>query len=344
MIHYDMVGFTYTRTCPLACRHCITESSPDAKGHMRVEQASEYIKVIPRFAKGVCFTGGEPMLYYRDILALVPQARELGLRVSMVTGAGWVRSEGSTRARITALANAGLHHVCISWDQYHEEFSSRERPLMLARLALEAGLNVAVRVVTLTDAQKEQYHAMFDGLPVFLQAQAPVKLGRAAWLQTEHFNFVDEPPVGVCAILLTPAIEPDGTVYACCGPAHYSGKSSPLRLGNASIEPLEDILARAVQDPFLEVILNTGPYGLYQLLKEHPVGLARFKARPTYTGICELCQDITNDPELVSAVRERLSDGDAQRLLAVSRLWMEKKLMPEIRKKQCTQKPVEVKA
>ncbi|AAU92989.1 radical SAM/SPASM domain-containing protein [Methylococcus capsulatus] len=341
MIRYDLIGLSYTRTCPLTCGHCITESSPHVKGKMQIEQVSEYLKVIPPFASGVCFTGGEPFLYYQDILELVLQAKDLGLKTSLVTGAGWVRGESSTRARIKALAEAGLGHICISWDQYHEEFSARDRPLRLARLAIEAGMGVAVRVVTSTEEQKEAYHALFDGLPVYLQYQAPVKVGRAASLPAEHFTFVAEPPAGVCNVILTPVIEADGTVYACCGPSYYAGKSSPLRLGNTFEEPLEDILARAREDALLELILNAGPHGLYQLLKEHPVGQERFKARPAYTGICELCMDITNDPELVAAARERLADLDAQRLRVAARLWMKHKLRPEIRKKQTTMKQTE---
>ncbi|MGI2325478.1 MULTISPECIES: radical SAM protein [unclassified Methylococcus] len=218
MIQYDTIGLVYTRACPLSCAHCITESSPKVRGRMGLEQASDYLKTISLFSPSVCFTGGEAMLYYRDILELVSQARGLGLKTSLVSGAGWVRGESSTRARIKALAGAGLNHVCISWDQYHEEFSARERPLLLARLALEAGLEVAVRVVAISDAQKEAYHAMFDGLPVYLQAQTPIMLGRAASLPAQHFAFRDEPPDGVCAVILSPTIEADGTVYACCGP------------------------------------------------------------------------------------------------------------------------------
>lgn len=341
MIRYDVIGLSYTRTCPLSCGHCITDSSPHVKGKMQVDQVSEYLKVIPAFAHGVCFTGGEPMLYYRDILKLVSQARDLGLQTSLVTGAGWVRGEDSTRARMKALAEAGLYHVCISWDRYHEEFSGRDRPLRLARLAIEAGIGVSVRAVTITDEEKEAYHAMFDGLPVYLQVQLPIRLGRAASLPAEHFKFTDEPPDGVCAVILSPVIEADGGVYACCGPSYYAGKSSPLRLGNTFEEPLEEILARGREDPLLELILTAGPQGLYRLLKDHPLARARFKARPAYTGICDLCMDITNDPELVATARERLADLDAQRLRVAAQLWMKHKLMPIIRKQQTTMKQME---
>jgi hypothetical protein len=299
---------------------------------MRVEQVVEYLKAIPPFAGGVCFTGGEPMLYYRDILTLLPRARELGLKASLVTGAGWVRREATARVRIKALAEAGLGHICISWDHYHEEFSPRERAVLLARIAIESGLGVAVRVVTVSQAEMEEYHTAFAGLPVFLQSQAPVKVGRADSLPMQHFNFGKNPPSGVCAVVLTPVIEPDGTVYACCGPSHYSAKSSILRLGNTNEEPLENILSRASRDPIFEIILNTGPFGLYQLLKDLSPDLV--KTRQAYTGICELCMDITNDPELVNALRERLSTNEMLRFLVASRMWMEKKLMPELRKKQ----------
>ncbi|WP_282213493.1 radical SAM/SPASM domain-containing protein [Methylococcus capsulatus] len=344
MIQYDTIGLVYTRACPLSCAHCITESSPKVRGRMGLEQASDYLKTISLFSPSVCFTGGEAMLYYRDILELVSQARGLGLKTSLVSGAGWVRGESSTRARIKALAGAGLNHVCISWDQYHEEFSARERPLLLARLALEAGLEVAVRVVAISDAQKEAYHAMFDGLPVYLQAQTPIMLGRAASLPAQHFAFRDEPPDGVCAVILSPTIEADGTVYACCGPSYYASHSSPLRLGNTLEEPLEDILARSRQDPFLEMIHVAGPYGLYKLLKDLPAGEACLKTRPAYSSICDLCLDVTNDPKLVTAVRERIADIDAQRLRVAGRLWMKNKLLPELKKRRTIMKEMEPEA
>jgi hypothetical protein len=314
------------------------------KGKMKPSQVREYLTVIPRFASGVCFTGGEPMLYYREILGLLPLAKKQGLKVSLVTGAGWVRREKGARIRMRALADAGLGQICISWDRYHEEFSQPDRALLLARVAVECGLGVSARVVASSDAEKEKYHAMFDGLPVNLQAQAPVKLGRAKSLPSGDFQFSPQPPEGVCTVVLTPVIEADGTVYACCGPSYYCGKASILRLGNTNEEPLEEIFQRAASDPVFEAILNLGPHGLYQLLKDHPIGRERFKTRPFYTGICELCLDITNSPEFVQAIRERLLDADAQRFLVAARLWMKTKLLPEFRRSQSFRKPTEAEA
>lgn len=325
MPKYKVIGLMYTRSCPLACEHCITESSPQVKERMRLWQARDYLQAVAGFSSALGITGGEPFLYYREIAVLIREAKTLGLQTHLVTGAGWVRGEAQVRSRVEALADAGLDGLNISWDQYHEAFSTPDRAVMLARIAAESGLEVKVRTVTSATRAKDADHAIFAGLSVDLKATQIVRLGRAASLPPSHFMFSDEPPKGSCGVVFSPVIEPDGSVYACCGPAKYGRKPSPLFLGNASAEPLEDILARGLTDPILEIIYNLGPYGLHQLLKGHPFGRERFKARSAYTGICELCLDITNDPELVSALRERLLDKDAQRLVAMSALWRKNK-------------------
>jgi hypothetical protein len=256
---------------------------------------------------------------------LIHAAKTLGLGTHVVTGAGWVKDEGQTRSRIKLLVDAGLVGLNISWDQYHEAFSIPERAVMLARIAAEAGLEVKVRAVASATRRLEEDQAIFAGLPVELKAIQIVRLGRAATLPASHFMVSDQPPAGRCGVVYSPVVEPDGSVYACCGPAKYGRIPSPLFLGDATAEPLENILARGLKDPILEIIHNLGPYGLLQLLKDHPIGRERFKARSAYTGICELCLDITSEPELVSVLRERLQDKDARRLLAASYLWRKNK-------------------
>ena len=320
-MEYGIVGLMYTRTCPLACKHCITLSSPEIKERMRFDQAAAYIETIPAFSRQLCFTGGEPLLYYRDIVKLIRIAKASGLKVSLVTGAGWVRTEAQVRSRVETIATAGLSTLCISWDEYHEAYSSSDRPVLLARLAIEAGLDVTVRTVNPADAQPTDYHRQFAGLPIKLQQQGVIKLGRAASLPRSHFEFTSQLPGGACNVVYSPVIEPDGRVFACCGPSHFARDSSPLLLGNAKVEPLADILERGLKDPILEIIYNVGPIGLYQLIKDHPAGRENFKPRSAYTHFCELCLDITNNAKLITAIRERLGDRDAQRLVAISRLW-----------------------
>lgn len=316
---FKTVALSYTRTCPLECRHCITESSPRAKARMRPEQARRYLEALPGFTRSACFTGGEPLLFHDEIVELTGLAKSLGLQVSLVTGAGWVVDEATARRKVRELAEAGLDDLLISWDSYHEEFLARDKAVSLARLALAEGLGVGVRAVLPAGAEADGYRRAFAELPVELEVGRVLRLGHAESLPEETFSWCEAPPRGVCGLVLRPVVEPDGTVYACCGPSLYSARASPLVLGDAEAEALEGILERAARDPVLEVISLLGPYGLYLLVKDHPEARGRFKERSRYTGICDLCLDITDSPQLVEAVRERIREPKVQALLAPNR-------------------------
>ncbi len=321
MDRLSVVGLMYTRTCPLECQHCISNSSPKIRERMQFREAMEYVQIVPGVSDQICFTGGEPFLFFKDHVELVRQAKALGLVVSLVSGAGWVRTESGAARRVRAIAQAGLTCLCISWDQYHEAYTSPDRATMLARLAIEAGLKVRVRVTVSGNCSGERHQKLFEGLPVTMEYNSLVRLGRAETLEESHFVTVDEPPRGTCSIVYSPIVEPDGNVFACCGPAHFCRRPSPLYLGNAKQESLGTILRRALEDPVLDLIHNLGPYGLYHLLKDMPEKeTPKVKKRGRYASICELCLDLTNDPLLVDTIRQTLSNADIQRLVAASRL------------------------
>lgn len=254
----------------------------------------------------------------------------MGLEVSVVTGAGWVKNSAMAEERIRELAAAGIGYLAISWDAYHEEFAPRENALSLAEAGCRVGMAVELRSVSAPGGSAE-YHRPFAHLPVRLDSGPPVKLGAAANLPDADFQWHDTPRSGVCDVVLRPVIEPDGMVYACCGPGHFSRRPSPLVLGNAEEEPLEQILARGANDPVLEAISLIGPHGLYRLLETAEAGKSGLDVRSRYTGICELCLDINGNPAAVGELRKRLEDTDAQILLAAARMWAERRGRVEAR-------------
>jgi hypothetical protein len=296
---------------------------------MSIEKAKAYLQVISRYDSTVCFTGGEPFLFYSEILELVRYSRELGLQqVDIVTGAGWVEGESNTRKKVKELVDAGLKVMAISWDPYHEEVSSRNQATTLARVATEAGLFVIIRSALPTNSDLEIQQEAFEGIPVNFANFPIVRLGRAKTLPLEHFQQYDTPPKGSCSIVLSIVIEHDSQVYACCGPSKFGELHSPLILGNAEEEPLESILNRAISDPILEVISLLGPYGLYLLLQQSE-NKDLYTPRKGYTSICDLCLDLTNSPQIISAIREQLKEHQAQVLIEAARIWMEKRLWPD---------------
>ena len=100
-----------THRCPLQCPYC---SNPLQLERARAELDSEtWLRVIEEAAElGVLqihFSGGEPTLR-KDLEQLVEKARDVGLYSNLITAAVLL-----TEARVAALADAGLDHVQISF-------------------------------------------------------------------------------------------------------------------------------------------------------------------------------------------------------------------------------------
>ena len=333
MIKYDVVGLVYTRTCPLSCAHCIMSSSPKVQEKMTPQRASEYLKVIPAYSAGVCFTGGEPLLYYNEIIPLIREAKALGLQVSLVTGCGWVRTDKAhiARERIFGLKEAGLDALCVSWDAYHEEFSPAENALLVLDLAKQAGIRqVFVRGVISANGAISRIEDKLVSINIDYQKVPVLRLGIAESLPMDHFRFREELPIGGCGIVLSPVVEPDGRVFACCGPARNThATNSALAIGNTNDEDLNSIFYRAVRDPLLEAINTIGPYGLYQLVENDPDLHDLLPPRTGYTGMCELCLDITDVPEVVSRIRERLGNDENRIMVLAAKMY--RNASPELR-------------
>lgn len=332
MISCDTIGLSYTRTCPVACRHCITESSPYTFGKMIPEEATHYIRSSKEAElAGICFTGGEPFIYYSEILPLVGFANQLGLDTTIMTSGIWATSSQRTINMIEELAQLGLKSLGLSWGPFHQEFIPLERPLRAARIALEHGINVSVRTVIAAGQSGERFQEAFESVPG-IQLERPcsvTKLGRATSLPDHAFQRIETPPEGFCYSLTLPVIDYDGLVYACCGPSLHSQRPSPLVLGNAKDEALARILQRAKNDPLLECIAFWGPYGLYTLLRDS--GHERLcQLRDYYTSICELCLDLTGSPEVMSIAQRLLQMPPLRRRLAATGLVFSKRIYPEV--------------
>lgn len=320
---YEKIGLLYTRTCPLSCEHCIIESSPKAIGKIDYHAAAAMLPAIARHTNMVCFTGGEPLLYFSEIVKLIQAAKKLNLRTLVVSGAGWVREPEVAQSRMTRLKEAGLDELCVSADRYHEVHSPRERAHLLVESAQRAGIDVMVRGVVGAHQRSCEEKARFAPGDVVYDPGRLVRLGAARNLPKEHFHYWEQPPTGRCKIALWPVIEPDGNVYTCCGPSRYAKQPSPLTLGNVNEEPLDLILTRAAQDPLLQALALIGPHGLLQLLEKRPETEHLVPIRPEYTGLCELCFDITESLEIVAAARALLAQNkDAQNMLAAAALWV----------------------
>lgn len=139
-----------TYRCPLRCAYC---SNPTDWSRFNRELDTDTWRRVTREAAalGVLhlhLSGGEPLL--RDDLELIArEGRDAGLYLNVITSA-W----GATRQRIRALADAGVDHVQVSFQDADETTAdavagvkAHAHKLAIAREVRDAGMELSVNVV-----------------------------------------------------------------------------------------------------------------------------------------------------------------------------------------------------
>lgn len=119
-MRYNTLGIQVTNTCNMSCGHCITDSSPLARGDLTWSQIEAAVRSAAPHVDGVCVTGGEPLLRRELTLRTIRLTREFGLRSSMVTNGYWARTSDEAREVWDVLENAGLQKLAVSFDRFHD--------------------------------------------------------------------------------------------------------------------------------------------------------------------------------------------------------------------------------
>lgn len=109
------VYWEMTQACPLACRHCRAEAVPHADpAQLSFDESVAFLRQLPEFGSPMpqlILTGGDP-LQRGDLLALVDEARRLGIGVSITPAA----SPALTRERLVELKAHGVEGLGLSLD------------------------------------------------------------------------------------------------------------------------------------------------------------------------------------------------------------------------------------
>jgi hypothetical protein len=111
----------YTMRCNINCAHCSVDSHPQRDEKMDLQTA---IGLVAGLADqpGIDFidiSGGEPMLFRRELLTLAKAAKEAGKTLRIVSNGFWAKSAQSATAILAELQGAGVSSVGLSIDVWH---------------------------------------------------------------------------------------------------------------------------------------------------------------------------------------------------------------------------------
>lgn len=278
--------------CNLACAHCYSSSGPSAARSL--DPSAVAIGLAALRAEGyevLSISGGEPFLY-PALFDVVSQARDLGLRVTIVTN-------GAAATPRKAAALAGLvSTVAVSFDgapEHHDAIRRKQGAFQLAARGLRwlmdegigCGVICCVTRTTLPDVPW-LYEFAREERARLLQLRPLAITGRARGaLAGEALDADDCERLAIVAGLL--AEDDDGPVVQCdlvfAGQLAEAGPAQFPILGNAPIDaPLSDLVNPIV----ITEDGNVRPYvyglgGWYALTTLEELGRAPWKGMPDRT-------------------------------------------------------------
>ncbi len=248
-------------------------------------------KIVGQNAK-VHLTGGEPFLYWDNIIEILKQANACGLgSVDMIeTNAFWATNETIAREKVTLLDKLGMAKLKISCDPFHQEYVPIERVQILANTSREIlgadrvlvrwqeYLNSNATIAGLTDNQKQkQYLLSMKEHPCRFTGRAAEKCAPLL-ASTPIEKLKNKTCRGSFLSAKGVHIDPYGNVF--------SGTCSGITLGNINSTPLEDIWKsfHPENNELIKTLFEQGPYGLMEKAITHG-----FKKPALLAGKCHLC-------------------------------------------------------
>ena len=288
--------------CNIQCAHCAPECGPTLKHGWDVNTFSKVIsdsKNIPTLTKMVHLAGGEPFLYFNNLLQTAKNAMQNGFVTSVVTNGFWGYSEESARQKINALADLGLIRVELSCDSFHQEYVPMSTIKKSIRILKESDIEIILRVVTthrhMVDYTLRQLNE--DDLDGVTVAGSPmIPMGRALEAVDKNDYYLDsDGAYGSCYQMLNLTVKADGHVAICCAGSELT---KSLWIGNIHLRPIDAIVEDAEWNMLIKKLIHQGPSSFFGILRG--AGLEN-KIKPSYTNICHACSDLFNDEEVVGS-------------------------------------------
>jgi MoaA/NifB/PqqE/SkfB family radical SAM enzyme len=319
-------GLLLTYYCQASCAHCILRAGPNRHEQAELEEARNWVREIAAYRDHYVYvlslTGGEPFSDLPLLRAVMEQAVESKLHVSLVSNAFWATTR---TAAIQVLRS--LPRICflsLSTDVYHQKFVPFENVKNAMWALQECGIPFYITLVT-DNPDDPDYHRVYAEV-VTLVGEDNVRtgitfpVGRAALMSSKlKFHLTPTPPREACQAASSPCIFPDGRVFGCIGPLIDLHNQHPLLLGNVRETPLSEIFNRAETNVILHALRLWGPGRLISMLRE--AGLSQHLPEQYVAGsTCHACYRLMSNATIRDWLSHLEHDAAFKQKVAYGRL------------------------
>ena len=324
----NILILNYTMTCPLACDYCCYSCGPKRTETMDLDFALNLIEQAAelRVFSECGFTGGEPLVYFDDIITLTTRMSQLGLPFSMISACDWATDSPSTNRFIDPLVDRGMSVFTVSHDPSHERFVPRANIRRVMDRVLKRGVR-AVLCGSFYD-DKTDLKDMFpeyanEEMVSFVTRVVLPTTGRADRLkiQPSFYPNADLDSGGTCykRFYHDVTVFWDGEVYPCC--SVYNRATPGISYGNAYDTPLAKIWDRIAGSMFLYLIKREGLRSLLRFVRERAPELIDKlpdDSQPT-VGPCHLCHLVMRESEISERIHELFAQEERKRVAKILR-------------------------
>ena len=299
--HQDTFALVYGFACPNRCEFCCHDAEEYGRGKLSPAEAIDWILQAARLPsiRRVIFTGGEPFLYFDELLEVLRQTANGGLPMRIVTSAHWAESVERAHEMLAPLHAHGLDELSVSTDPAHQAFV----PVAFAENALRAGneLGIVTEVVGVSwdpKARVDDFLKVPEGTRKLTRLALPRGPSRDREIAPADYCLTADRFLACRGFdRYDFTVYPDGRFYPCCsGGSNIKGE---LAVGNLREAPLAELVARSHAYGYTRVVMSLGIACLYELAaRRFPEIAARLPDRESYLSCCDLCARVHGDARL----------------------------------------------
>ena len=263
-----------TYRCTLECDHCFVWGGPRQTGVLAIEGISRILEQARQAGvRSIYFEGGEPFLYYAELVKGVHEAASMGFDVGIVSNAYWAVSIADAIEWLQPFVGR-ITDLCVSSDLYHCEECLGDEPQNA--IAAAKWLNIPTGMISISQPDQQaplRRGQLNDEAQIMYRGRAAVNL--APQHRSRGWDSLDS---CVHEDLRDPGrlhVDPGGNLHICQG----------IIIGNLFERALKEICTeyQPEQHPICGALLDGGPAALvteYGL--EHG---------PEYADACHLCYE-----------------------------------------------------
>lgn len=316
VLHFNSLVLIPSIYCNSRCDHCYPECGPGKKVRWDIELLRRVIREASQLAnlrKSIHIAGGEPFLFYPDLLTIARYAQQYGFRCSTTTNGFWGGRRASARTKVAELLDAGLYRIELSCDSFHQKYIPLRCVKNCIAALREKNVYTTLRVITTRKHQIDETIRKLrvdelDGLDVVGSPVVPTGRAKRTIHASEYYLSDRGAYAGRCSDSLNLTVKEDGNVAPCCAGADVTPF---LSIGNVRQKSIIQIAKEAEWNIIVKQLVYGGPASFFKVIRD--AGLKERTER-RYTNICHACCDLFSDPEIVAILSEYAQKEERERV------------------------------